>query len=201
MICVNASEFSGKLVKVLWETFGIKKVRISAFHPQSNIVQRVHRCLKAMIRAAVDDCPDRWIRVLPLSLFAYREVPVESCGFNPVELMFGRTARGPLTVIKEAWTTSSDVERKKCSVIEYMLSLCERLTNTIDIANKQEVKSKEKKKSCHDKKTVIRNFCVLLFSSIPDTSLDAKYVGAFTILDRVGPVDYIIATPECRKSK
>ena len=55
----------------------------------------------------------------------------------------------------------------------------------------------------HDKKAVICNFCVgdqvLLFSSIPGTSLEAKYVGPFTILDRVGPVDYIIATPERRK--
>ena len=65
-------------------------------------MERVHRCLKAMIRAVVDDYPDRWIRVLPLCLSAYREVPVEPCGFSPLELMFGRTDRGPLKVIKEA---------------------------------------------------------------------------------------------------
>ena len=40
-----------------------------------------------------------------------------------------------------------------------------------------------------------------MFSPIPGTSLDAKYVGPFTIFDRVEPVDYIIATPECKKYK
>ena len=72
-------------------------------------MKRVHRCLNAMIRAVVDDCPDRWIRVLTSLLFAYREVPVESCGFSPLDLMFERTVRGPLTVIKEEWTASSEV--------------------------------------------------------------------------------------------
>ena len=40
-----------------------------------------------------------------------------------------------------------------------------------------------------------------MVSPTPGTSLDGKYEGPFTILDRVGPVHYIIATPERQKTK
>ena len=37
-------------------------------------------------------------------LFVYREVPEESLGFSPFELVYGRAVRGPITIFKELWT-------------------------------------------------------------------------------------------------
>ena len=40
-----------------------------------------------------------WDKLIPYVLFAYREVPQESTGFSPFELLYGREVRGPL----ESW--------------------------------------------------------------------------------------------------
>lgn len=44
-----------------------------------------------------------WDKLIPYVLFAYREVPQASTGFSPFELLYGRTVRGPLDVLRETW--------------------------------------------------------------------------------------------------
>lgn len=38
-----------------------------------------------------------------LLFFAYREVPQSSLKFSPFELIYGRTIRGPLQILRELW--------------------------------------------------------------------------------------------------
>ena len=59
-----------------------------------------------MLRKASADIGKDWDKLLPYLLFAYREVPHESTGFSPFELLYGRSVRGPLDVIKETWVAS-----------------------------------------------------------------------------------------------
>ena len=49
-----------------------------------------------------------WDECLPYLLFAYREVPQESTGFSPFELLYGRNVRGPLDVLRETWTGETE---------------------------------------------------------------------------------------------
>jgi len=41
-----------------------------------------------MLRALSDRFTDNWDSALPWVLFVYREVPVETLGFSPFELLF-----------------------------------------------------------------------------------------------------------------
>ena len=59
--------------------------------------------LKAMLKNFAQERVESWDKFLPYLLFAYRDVPFESTGYSPFELLFGRTVRGPLSVIKESW--------------------------------------------------------------------------------------------------
>ena len=43
-------------------------------------------------------------------LFAYCEVPQESTGFSPFEMLYGRRVRGPLDVLRESWTGEQQEE-------------------------------------------------------------------------------------------
>ena len=45
--------------------------------------------------------PYDWDKYLNAALFAYREVPQESLGFAPFDLIYGRSVRGPMAVLKE----------------------------------------------------------------------------------------------------
>ena len=44
-----------------------------------------------------------WDQGVHLLLFAARESVQESLGFSPFELVFDRTVRGPLRLLKETW--------------------------------------------------------------------------------------------------
>ena len=57
-----------------------------------------------MLKAVLHDNPNAsWEEVLPWVLFAYREVPVQGLGFSACDLMFGRSVRGPLYLIRSQW--------------------------------------------------------------------------------------------------
>ena len=54
-----------------------------------------------------------WDKYINALLFAYREVPQESLGFSPFEMLYGRSVRGPMSILKELWTHDiSDAETK-----------------------------------------------------------------------------------------
>ena len=86
----------------------------SAYHLQSQgALEHFHQTLKSMIQTYCEDHKRDWDEGIPLLLFAVREVVQESLGFSPFELVFGRTVRGPLKLVKEKWL--SEKNRRKCS--------------------------------------------------------------------------------------
>ena len=42
-----------------------------------------------------------WDRYIEPLMFAYREAPQESTGFSPFELVYGRTVKGPMYVLRK----------------------------------------------------------------------------------------------------
>ena len=46
--------------------------------------------------------PKDWDKNSPVVFFAYREVPKESLEFPPLELVYGRTVRGPMKKLKDS---------------------------------------------------------------------------------------------------
>ena len=63
-------------------------------------------------------------------LFAYREAPHASMGFSPFELLYGRTVRGPLSILRELWDKEK-TEGEVSSTYEYVFKLRERLENLV----------------------------------------------------------------------
>jgi len=66
-------------------------------------------------------------------------------------------------------------------------------------------KNKKKSKTWFDKKARTRSFEpgqeVLAFLPLPGNLLQAKFCGPYRILQKLGPVDYLIDTPNRRKLK
>jgi len=95
---------------------------------------------------------------LPWIFFAYREVPEETVGFSPFELMVGRTVSGPLLLIKSAWLQETDLSTAKQTVVEFMLSTRERLRHALDAANAQATQERSKAKVWYDRRARFRTF-------------------------------------------
>jgi len=48
-------------------------------------------------------------------LFAYREVRQDSLGYSPFELLYGRTVRGPMSILRELMTNEAAEPEVKTS--------------------------------------------------------------------------------------
>ena len=80
-----------------------------------------------MTRSVVDKNVYESDTVFLWILYAIREVPVETLGFSPFELLFGKNPREILTLIRDACTPNDfDVPTNKTNVVEYMLTLRDR---------------------------------------------------------------------------
>lgn len=66
-----------------------------------------------------------WDKYLNAMLFAYREVRQESLGFSPFTLLYGRTIRGPITVLKQLWAGKTETDKVK-TTYQYVMDLQEK---------------------------------------------------------------------------
>ena len=98
----------------------------------NGLVERFNGTLKSMLKKLCAEQPRQWHRFINALLFAYREVPQESTGFSPFELLYGRTVRGPMHILKELWTENADVPETKTSY-QYVFELREKLEATLSL--------------------------------------------------------------------
>ena len=85
--------------------------------------------LKNMLKRMSSEQPDN---LEPL-MFPYREAPQESTGFSPFELLYGRTIKGPMYVLRKLWTNES-MKEEVSNVYHYVVDLRNRLEKTCELA-------------------------------------------------------------------
>ncbi|XP_006823695.1 uncharacterized protein LOC102806650, partial [Saccoglossus kowalevskii] len=119
----QGSQFTSTLMKEVSRLLSIKGLTTTPYHPSCNgLVERFNGTLKQMLRRMCGERPKDWDRYLAALLLAYREVPQASTGFSPFELIYGRTVRGPMSILKELWTNQVD-EAEVRTVYQYVLDL------------------------------------------------------------------------------
>jgi len=134
----------------MYHLLSIEHLRTTPYHTQSNgLVERFNGTLKSMLRKLCTERPSDWDRYLEAVLFAYREVKQESLGFSPFELLYGRTVRGPMAILREVW--SKDIpEEEKQSTYQYVFDLRNRLEETCKLEEESLKQSQVKAKSHFD---------------------------------------------------
>jgi len=92
LVMDNGAAFTGTLMKELAQLIKTQRVFTSAYHPQSNLVERAHRTLKETLRTLCthQDLQKTWDRVLPIAVAAYNKSVHESTDESPYFLMHGR---------------------------------------------------------------------------------------------------------------
>uniref|UniRef100_A0A6G5ABV5 RNA-directed DNA polymerase n=1 Tax=Rhipicephalus microplus TaxID=6941 RepID=A0A6G5ABV5_RHIMP len=121
--CDNGSVFTSCLTSTFMDKCGIKVVHSSIHHPQSNPVERMHSVLKRILRALCYEHKCDWEACIPPAMFALRSAPHESTGFSPAELVYGRSLRTPLQMLRESWEGFDEDP----NVVAYVLDLLQRL--------------------------------------------------------------------------
>ena len=202
----KGSDFMSTLMQIFLNDFGICQIRASPCHPQTNgACERFNGTMKTMLRSLTESFPASWDKALPWVLFAYREVPVETLGCSPFDLLFGRAVAGPLSLLKSAWLQETDLGGAKQNVVEFILDTRERLRHAVDVANEHATQERTRAKRWYDRRASLRTFepgdKVLVLLPIPGQPLQAKFYGLYIVEQRLGPVDYVISTPDRQKTK
>ncbi|KAL0197545.1 hypothetical protein M9458_006085, partial [Cirrhinus mrigala] len=89
-------QFVSAVFRELCENWNITPKITTAYHPQTNMTERVNRTLKSMMAAYVDDNHKKWDQFLPEFRFALNSAIQETTGLSPAELQLGRKLQGPI---------------------------------------------------------------------------------------------------------
>ena len=151
----QGTNFMSTLLAEMYRLLNVQRLRTTPYHPQCNgLVERFNQTLKAMLRKSATKDGKDWDKLLPYLLFAYREVPQESTGFSPFELLYGRSVRGPLDVLKETWEAREKTDE---SVVSYLMLMRERLERMTELAQTNTSQAQQGQKTWYDKHARLRS--------------------------------------------
>ena len=194
IISDQGTQFVSEVMREVYHLLDIHKETTSPYHAQANgLVERFNATLKRMLKRLCLEKPKDWDQYIPGVLFAYREVPQESLRFSPFELLYGRTVRGPLTLLRQKWTEES-TEGEVQSEVEYVLDLKERIQSTCRLAQEHLSKAQQRYKTQYDRRAKARWYQpgdeVLLLLPVKKNKLQLAWQGPFPVVERVGDWDY-----------
>ena len=199
----QGSNFMSELLKEIYRLLGVKSIRTSPYHPQTDgLVERYNQTLKMMLRKVLLTERRSWDKLLPLVLFAYREVPQESTGFSPFELIYAREVRGPLDVLKEEWTSS---QPEPNDIATYVTQLHDRTRIARDLVQRHLQQVQRQQKRWYDQKArelhLKEGDQVLLL--LPDSTqkFQRKWQGPYKVKRRTSSVNYEIIMGPDRQTK
>ncbi len=92
----RGSQFISHVLQAVCEKWQVVQKLTTAYHPQTNLTERVNRTLKPMMASYVSDQHKKWDRYLCEFRFAINSAVQESTGYSPAEVNLGRILGGPL---------------------------------------------------------------------------------------------------------
>ena len=190
--------FVSELVTGLEKLVGcVPTIHSSYAHHTSGTAERAIQTLKHMMKKFMIDKPADWDKKLNYLLFSLREVKHATTGLSPNSLVYGRELRGPLEVLKEAWSSDEPPYAMKQNVVEYLLETRKRLEECADIAISNSNLARDRAKAWYDQYSTERSFkpddAVLVLLPSSTDALKCTYQGPGKILKRLNDVSYVVA--------
>jgi hypothetical protein len=166
----------------------------TTYHPQSDgKTERVNRVIEDMLRMYVMDKPSKWEDYLHLVEFSYNNGYQASLKMSPFEALYGRKCSTPVS-----WDNPTDRVVLGPELLKEMEDQMVKIKQNLKAAqDRQKVyadknrKSREFKVGEHVLLKVNPKKSSLKLGSC--TKLAARFCGPFEILDRIGPVAYMLA--------
>ena len=190
------TQFVSECMQEVSRLLSIHQLSTTPYHPMCNgLVEKFNGTLKTMLRRLCSEQPRQWHRYVNPLLFTYREVSQESTSFSPFELLYGRTVRGPMRILRHLWTTEDDAPEVRTSY-QYLFELRERLEETLRIAREELGKAQVRQKCYYDHKAKERSLevgdKVLLLRPTDSNKLIMQWKGPYQVEEKRGVNDYRI---------
>ena len=149
-----------------------------------------------MLKKTASEEGKDWDKLIPFLLFAYREVPQESTGYSPFELLYG------LDVLKQSWELD---QHRSQNIVSYILLQREKMEKMQEIVHSNLEKARRQQKSWYDQNSCERSFNptdqVLVLLPTSASKLRAQWQGPYRIIERRGKVNYLVHMEDHRKKR
>ena len=99
LITDQGTEFVNSVWSQLMDRLEIQKKVLPTYNPQSNLVERWHRTLNAILRCYLNRNDKSWSRYLSTAIMAYNTKVNDVTGLSPYECWFGRKPRLPIDLV------------------------------------------------------------------------------------------------------
>ena len=134
MLIEHESRVTIEVMNEVSRLLSLQQLTTIPYRPYSKgPVEKFHAMLKRVLLMMCAERPNDWDKYLPALLFAVREIPQESLGFSPFELLYGRNVRGPMQILRELWSVEETDEHERLTY-QYVIDLRERPEKTCKLA-------------------------------------------------------------------
>jgi transposase InsO family protein len=191
----NGSVFVSDLAEVIYKELGIKRIRTTPIHPQSNgATERFNGTLKQTLLMWCNEEQDNWDELLPYALFAYNTAYHTVIQEKPFYLINGRDPLLPMDIIiNRTQEEFEDVHHYAYELTQKLKQVHERVTEIYKQVNEERQsaldESKEKSFKTGDK--------VWLYDPTTKVGrsrkLTLRWKGPCDVLERKSDNTYIIA--------
>ena len=196
MLMEHESRVTIEVMNEVSRLLSLQQLTTIPYRPYSKgPVERFHAMLKRVLLTMCAERPNDWDKYLPALLFAVREIPQESLGFSPFELLYGRNVRGPMQILRELWSVEETDEHARLTY-QYVIDLRERLEKTCKLAQDNVRKLDLKQNAFYDKRARSRKFDVgdkvLLLLPSESNKVLLQWNGPYEVLEVVNAMNYKI---------
>lgn len=180
------------LFRELCEKWTVTPKLTTAYHPQTNMTERVNRTLKRMIASYVDTNHGKWDQYLPEFRFAINSAVQETTGVTPAELQIGRKLTSPMDKILKGKIFSPD--SPTYDVVQHLKQLKADVDENIRKAKLRQQKNYNKNRrilAFKPKQRVwVRNFPQSSAKVKFTAKLAKKWKGPYRVVRQLGPLNY-----------
>jgi transposase InsO family protein len=190
----NGSNFVSELANYIYKELGIKRLRTTPEHPQSNgVPERFNGTLKSVLKLWCNEEQDNWDVYLPYALFAYNTSFHALIQETPFFLVHGRDPKLLVDIIinkKDDYYV--DQHGYGEMLVRRLREVFERVRKIYEDINNKRIEAIESVEETHyavgDK--------VLLYDSTTKIGLSRKltvrWKGPYTIMEKINDINYII---------
>ena len=190
----QGTNFQSEFFKNLCKLLKIKKINSTIYHPETNgALERSHQTLKDFLKHFINDQQSDWDEWIHLATFTYNTSPHSSSKHTPFELIFGKEANLPSSLI--------EAPKFNYTYDDYISELKQKLQILRQSAKENLIKEKEHNKSLYDKSLNVIEFkegdLVLLLNETPPKKnltkkLSPSWSGPYKIISLNGNVNATI---------
>jgi len=204
----QGASFESELLAELMDLLDIRKVRTSAFHPQTDgISEKAVGTIKQMISAYVSAQQDDWDKHLEQLCYAYNTSVHEATKMTPMEAMFNRKIKIPLDIFYKAVEITDEEARRikdmdmSFTVGSYAYQVRDELQGIYELISKNKSIKMDRARINHERKVRAANFkvgeYVLVLDQQPpkkgrNASISKKWTGPWLIEYIYNGVDYAL---------